>query len=64
MANLPSREVCLLKGWKFQVDWNENNLPCFVRCKTGIEADAWANKLEKQKLNPVVTDLLATLQLH
>lgn len=61
---LPDREAAKAKGWTHQVQWVEDGKPCFVRCKSGAAADAWADKLTKQRLAPIVIDLTDALQLH
>lgn len=61
---IPNREAAQRNGWTYQVQWIEDGKPCFVRCKSGQAADAWADKLNKQGMKPVVTDLRDVLQLH
>jgi hypothetical protein len=61
---LPARDVAETKGWTHQVQWVEQGNRCFYRCKSGHEADAWAEKLQRQGLHPVVVDLKDALQLH
>lgn len=61
---LPDREAAKLHGWRYQVQWVEDGKPCFRRCTSGHEADAWADKLRKEGHKPVVTDLTDALQLH
>lgn len=61
---IPDRETAKRNGWTHQVQWIEDGKPCFVRCKSGREADAWADKLQRGGNKPVVTDLVNALQLH
>lgn len=61
---IPDRETARRNGWTYQVQWIEDGNPCFVRCKSGRQADAHADKLRKDGLHPVVTDLRDALQLH
>jgi hypothetical protein len=61
---LPDRNAAARKGWTHQVQWKEEGRSCFVRVKSGREADSWADKLKKQKLSPVVIDLADALRLH
>ena len=61
---LPEREFAKKVGFTHQVQWVEGGNPCFVRCKSGQAADAWADKLRAQKLSPTVIDLTDALQLH
>jgi hypothetical protein len=55
---IPDRETAKMKGWTHQVQWMDGGLPCFVRCRSGREADARADRLEKQGLRPLVIDLM------
>lgn len=64
MANLPNREHARRMGWTHQVQWMENGLPCFIRCKSGSEADAKADKLKGLGCDVFVIDLRDALQLH
>lgn len=61
---LPDRETAKRNGWLFQVQWIEGGNRCFVRCKSGNEADHWADKLRRDGQKPIVTDLQDALQLH
>lgn len=61
---MPDREAVKRNGWVYQVQWIEDGKPCFVRCKSGREADGWADKLKRGGLSPVVVDLHDQLQLH
>jgi hypothetical protein len=61
---IPDRETAKRNGWAYQVQWIEEGHPCFIRCKTGAQADAHADKLRKEGAKPVVTDLQDILQLH
>lgn len=58
---LPLREAAIAKGWTHQVQWTQDGKPCFMRCKSGHEADAWADKLKK--FDPVLVDLKDALQI-
>jgi rhodanese-related sulfurtransferase len=61
---LPAREAVGAHGWTHQVQWEEDRKPCFVRCKTGRQADAYADQLKRAGLKPVVIDLHDAMQLH
>lgn len=61
---MPDRDAAQRNGWMFQVQWVEDGKPCFVRCKSGSEADRWADKLRKEGHKPSVADLRDVLQLH
>jgi hypothetical protein len=60
----PDRETARKRGWTHQVQWVDGGLPCFVRCKSGREADSYADELKKSGAKPVVIDLHDALQLH
>jgi hypothetical protein len=59
---LPDRDAPKRKGWTHQVQWVEGGNPCFVRCKSGQEVDAWADRLRKQGFAPIVIDLADAMQ--
>lgn len=61
---LPARETAERMGWKYQVQWVESGKRCFIRCKTGEQADAHADKLRKSGEKPIVIDLRDLLQVH
>lgn len=61
---LPAREAVETKGWTHQVQWVEHGNPCFHRCTSGAQADAWADRLAREGLAPLVIDLRDALQLH
>lgn len=61
---IPDRATAEKNGWIYQVQWIEGGNPCYVRCKSGPEADHWADKLKKQGLSPSVFDLVDALRLH
>lgn len=62
---LPDRETAKAKGWTHQVQWLEGDrLPCFIRCLSGEDADAEANRLARSGHTPIVIDLRDALQLH
>lgn len=61
---LPNREVARQNGWSYQVQWVEDGNTCFVRCKTGPQADSWADRLRAEGREPAVFDLHDLLQLH
>lgn len=61
---LPDRKTAEQNGWNWQVQWIENGNPCFIRCKSGVSADAHADKLKRSGLSPIVVDLRDALQLH
>lgn len=63
-AILPNRDIAVRNGWTHQIQWVEDGKRCFVRCKSGREADAWADKLKKSGEKPFVIDLHDALQLH
>jgi hypothetical protein len=62
--HLPDRETARARGWTHQVNWMEGQLPCFVRCTSGREADVRADALVKLGVQPHVIDLTDALQLH
>jgi hypothetical protein len=61
---LPDRETTVKQGWTHQVQWTDDGKPCFVRCKSGAEADRQANRLRRAGAKPFVIDLRDALQLH
>ncbi|HZP77513.1 MAG TPA: hypothetical protein VFB45_15320 [Pseudolabrys sp.] len=61
---LPDRETAVKRGWTHQVQWIDDGKPCFVRCRSGREADARADRLKAIGAKPVVFDLRDALQLH
>lgn len=61
---IPDRETAKRNGWTHQVQWVQGGKPCFVRCKSGREADAFADKFSRAGHKPVVVDLTDILQLH
>jgi hypothetical protein len=61
---IPDRETMLIQGWTHQVQWVDGKLPCWVRCKSGAEADARADKLKKQGCDVEVIDLRDIMQIH
>lgn len=63
-AIVPDRRTAERYGWTFQVQWIDEGKPCFIRCKSGREADGHADKLRKTGAQPVVFDLRDLLQLH
>lgn len=63
-AIIPDRETAKRNGWVFQVQWIERGNPCFKRCKSGADADAFADMLRKSGEKPTVYDLRDLLQLH
>lgn len=60
----PAREMIKKQGWTHQVQWIEDGRPCFIRCRSGREADHYADKLTKSGEKPVVIDLIDAMQLH
>lgn len=65
MTNLlPDREYAQKMGWTHQVQWFENGNPCFVRCKSGAEADDKASSLRRTGADVAVVDLRDALQIH
>lgn len=64
MSILPDREFAKTKGWTHQVEWLDEGRPCFVRCTSGVAADAKADQLKKLGCDVSVIDLRDALQLH
>lgn len=64
MSILPNREFAQTKGWTHQVEWVDEGRPCFIRCKSGAEADAKADNLKKLGCAVSVIDLRDALQIH
>ena len=62
--NLPNREYAERMGWTHQVEWIDKGRPCFVRCRSGSEADAKADAFKKLGCDVQVIDLRDALQLH
>lgn len=62
--SLPDREAAKAKGWTHQVQWMEDGKPCHARCTSGKSADAWARRLKKDGLKPIVIDLVEALRVH
>lgn len=60
----PAREMIAKNGWTHQVQWMEDGRPCFIRCRSGREADFYADKLKNSGEQPVVIDLIDAMQLH
>lgn len=63
-AILPDRQTAKRNGWTHQVQWMEQGNPCFIRCKSGGEADRSAERMTKLGCSVVVIDLTDALQLH
>ena len=39
---LPEPKIAAVKGWRYQVDWQDDGNSCFRRCKTLEEAEGYA----------------------
>lgn len=63
-AILPGRAVAMRMGWRFQVQWMDDGKPCFIRCRTGGEADRHVGNLRRSGESPFIIDLIDALQLH
>jgi hypothetical protein len=63
-ASLPDRETAERNGWVYQVEWTERGCACFIRCRSGREADARARELKRQGVSPRVIDLREALRVH
>lgn len=61
---LPDRETAERMGWTHQIDWTDEGLPCFIRCKSKDEAERRADDLRSQWLIVTVTDLREALMVH
>ncbi len=59
---LPDRGAAIRKGWKYQVQWIEDGLPCFVRCQTWGRVEELIIKMREH--NPVVFMLTDLLRIH
>lgn len=60
---LPSISAVLDKGWKYQVQWCEDNKACFFRCIQKRTAERQAEKLAKKGYNTIVINLHDALQI-
>jgi hypothetical protein len=57
-VTLPSPFTARQKGWKYQVNWIENDRPCMVRLPTKSLATEWKAHLEEKGFTVEVVKLL------
>lgn len=51
---LPNREAAERKGWTYQVQWIEDEKPCFIRCKSKDSAEICADALRRNGQKPEI----------
>jgi hypothetical protein len=47
LPELPIPSEAKAKGWKYQVDWFENENHCYYRALSFTEARAWVDEISK-----------------
>lgn len=60
---LPPREVCLEKGWKYQINYMYDNKPCMIRVKSKQSKDTTVDVLCNEGYCVEVIDLEQALKL-
>lgn len=57
--HLPPKEVAIQKNWNYQVSWEDEKKPCWIRLEEKESAERWADDLRAEGFDPViVTNLL------